>query len=211
MISILSQSPLLFVIYLVALLMAIAVHEFSHAFVADKLGDPTPRLQGRVTLNPKAHIDLMGILFLFIDKIFIVHTIDSEEKINYLTAFKIGLYQCLAVLFPGLSRSAATIIGGMSLKLTRAAAAEFSFFLAVPTMFAATVYKLNAYYKLFGSFSSEQIKQLAIGNAVAFIVALIAINFFIQCLQKHGFRIWGFYRIIVGITILALIYTGYIN
>ena len=152
-----------------------------------------------------------GILFLFIDKIFIVHTIDSEEKINYLTAFKIGLYQCLAVLFPGLSRSAATIIGGMSLKLTRAAAAEFSFFLAVPTMFAATVYKLNAYYKLFGSFSSEQIKQLAIGNAVAFIVALIAINFFIQFLQKHGFRIWGFYRIIVGIIILALIYTGYIN
>ena len=152
-----------------------------------------------------------GIIFLFIDNIFKDHTIDEEEKINYLTSFKIGLYQCLAILLPGLSRSAATIIGGMSLKLTRAAAAEFSFFLAVPTMFAATVYKLNAYYKLFGSFSSEQIKQLAIGNAVAFIVALIAINFFIQFLQKHGFRIWGFYRIIVGITILALIYTGYIN
>ena len=152
-----------------------------------------------------------GIIFLFIDNIFKDHTIDEEEKINYLTSFKIGLYQCLAILLPGLSRSAATIIGGMSLKLTRAAAAEFSFFLAVPTMLAATTYKLYKFNHENGGLNSNQITQLAIGNLVAFVVALLAIKFFIQFLQKHGFRIWGFYRIIVGIVILALIYTGYIN
>ena len=152
-----------------------------------------------------------GIIFLFIDNIFKEHTIDEEEKINYLTSFKIGLYQCLAILLPGLSRSAATIIGGMSLKLTRAAAAEFSFFLAVPTMLAATTYKLYKFSHENGGLNSNQITQLAIGNLVAFVVALVAIKFFIQFLQKHGFRIWGFYRITVGIVILALIYTGYIN
>lgn len=152
-----------------------------------------------------------GVIFLFIENLFKEHTIDKEEKINYLTSFKIGLYQCLAILFPGLSRSAATIIGGMSLKLTRAAAAEFSFFLAVPTMLAATVYKLYKFQNENGGFSSAQIKQLAIGNLVAFLVALLAIKFFISFLQKHGFKIWGFYRIIVGLVILGLIYSGYIQ
>ena len=99
----------------------------------------------------------------------------------------------------------------MSLKLTRAAAAEFSFFLAVPTMLAATTYKLYMFNHENGGLNSNQITQLAIGNLVAFVVALLAIKFFIQFLQKHGFRIWGFYRIIVGMVILALIYTGYIN
>jgi undecaprenyl-diphosphatase len=152
-----------------------------------------------------------GFIFLFIEKLFTAHTIDSEEKIDFLTSFKIGLYQCLAILFPGLSRSAATIIGGMSLKLTRAAAAEFSFFLAVPTMLAATVYKLYKFHSENGGFSSNEIKQLAIGNFVAFIVALLAIKFFISFLQKHGFRIWGFYRIVVGFLLLILIYTGFIT
>ena len=152
-----------------------------------------------------------GVLFLFIDNIFKVHTIDSEEKVNYLTALKIGLFQCLAILFPGLSRSAATIIGGMSLKLTRNAAAEFSFFLAVPTMLAATVYKLYKYYSDNGGFSSNEIKQLAIGNLVAFVVALLAIKFFIGFLKKHGFKVWGWYRIIAGIILLILIYTNIIK
>jgi undecaprenyl-diphosphatase len=152
-----------------------------------------------------------GVLFLFIEKLFKSHTIDTEEKITLATSFKIGLFQCLAILFPGLSRSAATIIGGMSLKLTRAAAAEFSFFLAVPTMLAATLYKLYKYQTENGGFSSNEIKQLAIGNLVAFVVALLAIKFFIQFLQKHGFRIWGYYRIIVGALLLLLFYTGYLH
>lgn len=152
-----------------------------------------------------------GVLFLFIDNIFKVHTVESEEKVSFATAFKIGLFQCLAILFPGLSRSAATIIGGMSLKLTRNAAAEFSFFLAVPTMLAATVYKLYKYYSDNGGFTSNEIKQLAIGNLVAFVVAMLAIKFFIGFLKKHGFKVWGWYRIIAGIILLILIYTNVIK
>jgi undecaprenyl-diphosphatase len=152
-----------------------------------------------------------GVVFLFIDNIFKVHTIDSEEKVDFITSLKIGLFQCLAILFPGLSRSAATIIGGMSLKLTRNAAAEFSFFLAVPTMLAATGYKLYKYYSDNGGFTTNEIKQLAIGNAVAFVVALMAIKFFIGFLKKHGFKVWGWYRIIVGIILLLLIWRGVIT
>ncbi len=152
-----------------------------------------------------------GIFFLFADNLFRDPEIKDEKDVNYLTALRIGLFQCLAILLPGLSRSAATIIGGMSLKLTRNAAAEFSFFLAVPTMFAATVYKLYKYYSDNGGFSSNEIKQLAIGNMVAFIVALIAIKFFIGFLNKHGFKVWGWYRIIVGCILLLLIYIGYIK
>jgi undecaprenyl-diphosphatase len=106
------------------------------------------------------------------------------------------------------SRSAASIIGGMQQKLTRSAAAEFSFFLAVPTMLAATVYKLYKYIKENGAFTSEEIKLLSIGNVVAFVVALLAIKFFITFLKKYGFRIWGVYRVIVGIALLALIVSG---
>jgi len=152
-----------------------------------------------------------GLFFLFADNLFRDPEIKDEKDVNYLTALRIGLFQCLAILLPGLSRSAATIIGGMSLKLTRNAAAEFSFFLAVPTMFAATVYKLYKYYSDNGGFSSNEIKQLAIGNIVAFVVALIAIKFFIGFLKKHGFKVWGWYRIIVGCILLLLIYIGYIK
>ena len=164
-----------------------------------------------------------GIVFLFIESIFKEHTIETEEKIDFFTSLKIGLFQCLAILFPGLSRSAATIIGGMSLKLTRAAAAEFSFFLAVPTMMAATGYSMfiknwNADengsairgYQLITE-TTQNIQAFIVGNLVAFGVALIAIKFFISFLQKHGFKIWGVYRIIVGIAILGLIYTDYIK
>ena len=151
-----------------------------------------------------------GIILIFIDNVFKEHTIDSEKDISFSKAIAIGIWQCLAMI-PGVSRSAASIIGGMQQKLTRNAAAEFSFFLAVPTMLAATGYKLLKYYKEYGGFSSNEIKQLAIGNAVAFVVALLAIKFFIGFLKKHGFRVWGYYRIIVGIALLVLIYTGYIK
>jgi undecaprenyl-diphosphatase len=152
-----------------------------------------------------------GFIFLFIDSIFKNPEVHNEEEIKPITAFKIGMYQCLAILFPGLSRSAATIIGGMSLKLTRAAAAEFSFFLAVPTMLAATGYKLLSFAGENGGFEDSQIKLLLIGNVVAFLVALLAIRFFIQFLQKHGFKVWGYYRIAVGILILILTYAGIIQ
>jgi undecaprenyl-diphosphatase len=146
-----------------------------------------------------------GILFLFVDKWFNHTDIKNEKEINFMTAIRIGCFQCLAVMFPGLSRSAATIIGGMSLKLTRSAAAEFSFFLAVPTMLAATTYKTYKYLTDFGAFSNQQIKTLAIGNIVAFVVALLAIKFFINFLKKYGFKVWGWYRIIVGLILLTLI------
>ncbi len=151
-----------------------------------------------------------GIILIFIDNVFREHTIHDEKEISFGRAVMIGIWQCLAMI-PGVSRSAASIIGGMQQKLTRNAAAEFSFFLAVPTMLAATGYKLYKYYNAFGGFSGNEIKQLAIGNVVAFIVAMLAIKFFIGFLKKHGFRIWGYYRIIVGILLLILIYTGYIS
>ena len=151
-----------------------------------------------------------GIILLFIDKAFTNPTIQSEEKVSYGKAVIIGIWQCLAMI-PGVSRSAASIIGGMQQKLTRSAAAEFSFFLAVPTMLAATGYKLYKYYKESGGFSGNEIKQLAIGNIVAFIVAMLAIKFFIGFLKKHGFKIWGVYRIIVGIVLLLLIWKGVIQ
>ena len=151
-----------------------------------------------------------GIVLLFIDNVFKNPKIDKEEDISFFNAIIIGIWQCIAMV-PGVSRSAASIIGGMQQKLTRSAAAEFSFFLAVPTMLAATGYKLLKYYRDYGGFSSNEIKQLAIGNIVAFIVALLAIKFFIGFLKKYGFKVWGYYRIIVGILLLVLIYTGYIK
>lgn len=149
-----------------------------------------------------------GILLLFIDKVFNGKENDADN-IKYPTAFIIGLFQCIAMI-PGVSRSAATIIGGMSQKLTRKAAAEFSFFLAVPTMFAATAKKMWDFYKGGGaSFTSEQINLLAIGNVVAFIVALIAIKSFISFLTKYGFKVFGIYRIILGSIILILLLSGH--
>ncbi len=150
-----------------------------------------------------------GIILLFIDLFFKNPQIHSEKEVSFKSAIIIGIWQCLAMV-PGVSRSAASIIGGMQQKLTRSAAAEFSFFLAVPTMFAATTKTLWSYYSENGGFTSSEIKQLAIGNVVAFVVALIAIKFFITLLKKYGFRVWGIYRIIVGIILLIMIYTGYI-
>lgn len=147
-----------------------------------------------------------GIVFLFVDKVFD----DNEKKdkaIDHFTAIRIGFFQVIAMI-PGVSRSAATIIGGLSQGLTKKTAAEFSFFLAVPTMFAATLYKM---YKFFGSgetFGSSEITLLIIGNVVAFVVALLAIRSFISFLTKHGFKVFGYYRILLGIIILILLYSG---
>ncbi|CAN5423178.1 undecaprenyl-diphosphate phosphatase [soil metagenome] len=151
-----------------------------------------------------------GIILLFIDGVFKNPTITSEKQVGYKQAVIIGVWQCIAMI-PGVSRSAASIIGGMQQKLTRSAAAEFSFFLAVPTMMAATVYKLYKHFKEVGGFTGDEIKQLAIGNLVAFIVAMLAIKFFITFLKKYGFRVWGVYRIIAGIIMLILIWQGVIQ
>ncbi|MBK7557955.1 MAG: undecaprenyl-diphosphate phosphatase [Chitinophagaceae bacterium] len=148
-----------------------------------------------------------GFILLFIDNVFKNPKIEKEEDVSFLNAIIIGTWQCIAMI-PGISRSAASIIGGMQQKLTRSAAAEFSFFLAVPTMLAATVYKLLKYFQDHGGFTQNEINQLAIGNAVAFIVALLAIKFFIGFLKKHGFKVWGYYRIVLGIVLLILMYTG---
>ena len=149
-----------------------------------------------------------GIILLFVDKWFNKPIVKEEKDINYFTALKIGFFQCLAMI-PGTSRSAATIVGGMSQKLTRTAAAEFSFFLAVPTMFAATAKKLYDFHKEGHIFSGEEIKLLAIGNIIAFIVAMLAIKSFITFLERKGFVLFGWYRIVVGAVIIGLILTGH--
>ena len=149
-----------------------------------------------------------GIILLFTDKWFKNPTIDDSNDISYSTAVKIGLFQCISMI-PGTSRSAATIIGGMTQRLTRKAAAEFSFFLAVPTMFGATAKKLYDFYKEGYQITSEELKLLAIGNIVAFVIAMLAIKYFITFLQKRGFVIFGWYRIVVGVTIIVLLLSGH--
>jgi undecaprenyl-diphosphatase len=150
-----------------------------------------------------------GILLLFVDKWFNNGTIETEEAISNKQAFTIGLFQVLAVLFPGLSRSAATIIGGMQQKLSRALAAEFSFFLAVPTMLAATVKSLYDIWREEPAvLNTEGINLLLLGSAVAFVVALLAVRFFIRFLQLYGFRWFGWYRILLGTTLILLIAAG---
>ncbi|MFN5629188.1 MAG: undecaprenyl-diphosphate phosphatase [Bacteroidota bacterium] len=146
---------------------------------------------------------LGGIVFLLLDKWMNNKEDNSIEEPTNAGAFKIGLYQCIA-LIPGVSRSAATIIGGITQGLNRKSAAEFSFFLAVPTMFAATAYKLLKYFKANGNISKEEINLLLVGNLVAFIVAIIAIKTFITFLNKNGFKLFGYYRIIAGIIILII-------
>ncbi len=148
-----------------------------------------------------------GIVLLFVDKWFKNSKINTDEEINFFTSLKIGFFQCIA-LFPGVSRSASTIIGGMAQGLTRQAAAEFSFFLAVPTMAAATLKKLKDYFDEGLTLSGEEIKLLAFGNVVAFIVALIAIKTFIGILNKYGFKLFGAYRIIVGGVLIILFLMG---
>jgi len=145
-----------------------------------------------------------GIILLKVDDWFnSSETAKDNTKITYIKALKIGFFQTIAMI-PGVSRSGATIVGGMSQKLNRKTAAEFSFFLAVPTMFGATVFKLFEYYKNGFTLSSNQINYLIVGNIIAFIVAMFAIKAFIEYLTKNGFKFFGYYRIILGISLLII-------
>lgn len=162
-----------------------------------------------------------GVLLLFIDRFFAKaeasknqtsDLISDQEEVTYKKSFIIGCFQVLSILFPGLSRSAATIIGGMSQQLNKKTALEFSFFLAVPTMLAASakstldVYKTNP--EVFGK---DNLITLFIGAVVAFVVALISVQFFMRIVQKRGFAPFGWYRIVLGLSILGLLYTHYLN
>jgi undecaprenyl-diphosphatase len=148
-----------------------------------------------------------GIVLLFIDRLFAKTELSGATGVNYEKSFKIGLFQCIAMV-PGVSRSAATIIGGLTQGLTKKAAAEFSFFLAVPTMLAATGYKLLKFYLNGNTLGQSEIATLLVGNIIAFLVAMAAIRYFIGFLTRHGFRIFGYYRIAVGIILLLLYYFG---
>jgi undecaprenyl-diphosphatase len=153
-----------------------------------------------------------GIILLFVDNLFKSNSINEEEKISYPKAFIIGCFQVLSIVLPGLSRSAATIIGGMSQKLTRSVAAEFSFFLAVPTMLAASAKSFMDVYKEHKEvLVKDNFVTLGIGAVIAYIVALLAVRFFIGYLQKHGFKIFGYYRIILGVVVLILLAQGIIK
>ena len=151
---------------------------------------------------------LGGLFMLFCDRIF--NKGSEKTELTEKRAFWIGMFQCISMI-PGVSRSMATIVGGMAQKLTRKAAAEFSFFLAVPTMFAATLYKmLKIFMEPDGMvILKDNLVTLLVGNVVAFIVAMLAIKFFISFVTKYGFKAFGWYRIIVGGIILAMLLTGH--
>jgi len=158
-----------------------------------------------------------GFILVFIDNLFKVHTIESDDQITFPKAFLVGCWQVLAMV-PGVSRSAASIIGGMQQKFTRHLAAEFSFFIAVPTMLAASCYTIflkdwdNGYVKRKGyeiiMQTNENLTSFIVGNIIAFVVAMLAIRFFINYLKIYGFRAFGFYRILGGIILLIIILSG---
>lgn len=161
-----------------------------------------------------------GIILMFIDSVFKKPTVESDDQVSFGKAFIVGLWQTIAMV-PGVSRSAASIIGGMSQRFTRYLAAEFSFFLAVPTMFAASVYSLfvkkwphegvnRTGYEIITS-TSENTMAFIVGNVVAFVVALLAIRFFLNYLKVYGFRIFGIYRIVAGAALLILLLTKVIE
>ncbi|AWI24805.1 undecaprenyl-diphosphate phosphatase [Flavobacterium pallidum] len=148
-----------------------------------------------------------GIVLIFVDKWFPNPKITDEAQITNKKALTIGFYQTLAVVFPGTSRSAATIIGGMEQKLDRRTAAEFSFFLAVPTMLAATVKSIYDVWKNSPEIlNTDNLGILAVGNIIAFLVSYASIKFLINYLTKNGFKVFGYYRIALGIILLAIYY-----
>ncbi len=149
---------------------------------------------------------LGGIVLVFVDRLFSSDEKDDKTEVDYKTAFWIGLIQAVSMV-PGVSRSAATILGGLSQKLTRKTAAEFSFFLAVPTMFAATAKSLLDQRELIME-SSDKVGLLLFGNAVAFVVAWLVMRGFVSFLNKNGFRVFGYYRILLGACILTLLNLG---
>lgn len=169
------------------------------------LNDWIDRMLGSVWVIA-VNLILGGFVMLFIDGLI---RRNERSEITYLNAFVIGLFQCIAILLPGMSRSMSTIVGGMTQGLTRKAAAEFSFFLAVPTMFGATLLKAYKMWKEGGmEVFSQNMDTLIIGNVVSFIVGLMAIRFFVAYLSKHDFKAFGVYRIIVGGIIIAMLLLG---
>jgi len=185
---------------LIAVIPALVIGFLASDFIDSLLGDV------RVVA---AMLIIGGIFMLFVDKWF-TYPEESEPKMTDSKAFKIGLIQCIAMI-PGVSRSMVTIVGGMAQKFSRKTAAEFSFFLAVPTMAAATGWKL---LKLLLKGESRQmlidhVSLLIVGNIIAFIVAMAAIKFFIGFLTKYGFKAFGYYRILAGLLILILLYLGF--
>jgi len=186
----------LFVAFLPAAIIGVLFHDYIDALLDSALVVAIALIIG-------------GVVFIFIDKLFDNSrgsdpnntNSSGSDPITYPKALKIGLFQVLAMI-PGVSRSAATIIGGLTQKLSRKTATEFSFFLAVPTMFGATAYKL---LKMHDQINIENLKLLLFGNLVAFIVSIIAIKGLIAYLQKHGFKLFGYYRICVGILIIVLV------
>ncbi len=161
-----------------------------------------------------------GIILLFIDKAFNKPAVQADDQISYGKAFIVGIWQTIAMI-PGVSRSAASIIGGMQQKFTRNLAAEFSFFLAVSTMFAATAYSIfvkkweqsgipRKGYEIILE-SRDNTIAFVLGNITAFIVAILAIRFFINYLKVYGFKVFGWYRIIAGLILLILLFTGVIK
>ncbi len=177
----------LFVAFLPAVFLGLLLSDF----IDDLLENP---------ITVAVSLIIGGFVLLRVDKWF---GDGDETEISYMTALKIGFFQCLAMI-PGVSRSAASIVGGMSQKLSRTTAAEFSFFLAIPTMLGATLKKSYDYYKAGFVLTNEQVNLLIIGNVIGFIVALLAIKYFIDYLSKHGFKIFGYYRIIAGVSILLI-------
>lgn len=151
---------------------------------------------------------LGGVFFLFVDRLFKRNETEGLTTVSYPSAVKIGLFQVMAIVAPGVSRAAATIIGGLAVRLNRQTAAEFSFFLAVPTMAAATGYKLLRYFMDGHQFGTHELTLLALGNVIAFLVAMLAIRTFISFLSRNGFKVFGYYRIVVGVIILSLYYLG---
>ena len=150
---------------------------------------------------------LGGVFMLFCDRLF--NATDKTNEVNWKRAFKIGCFQCLSVI-PGMSRSMSTIVGGMQQGLTRKRAAEFSFFLAVPTMAGATLLDLLEMFKEGTNWATTtNIERLLLGCIVAFVVAIFAMKWFVAFLTKYGFKAFGWYRIIVGLVILVLLATGH--
>lgn len=180
----------LFVAFLPAAVIGLLLNDYIDALLSNVIVVATSLLIG-------------GIILVFIDRQF-KNSYETDQNLSYLKCLIIGMFQTISMI-PGVSRSAATIIGGQFQGLSRKSAAEFSFFLAVPTMFAATAYKLLKGYEYI---NSDNISVLLIGNVVAFFVAMAAIKFFIGFLAKYGFRFFGYYRIILGVVILSLYALG---
>jgi undecaprenyl-diphosphatase len=186
------RNPSFYLKLLIAVIPSLILGKLLNDFIDDILGKP---------MFIAVVMIAGGVLLLFVDRWFNQPAIHQTDDIDYKLSLKIGLFQCFAIIFPGLSRSAATIIGGMSQKVSREAAAEFSFFLAVPTMCAATAYKTMTYIQENGMFTPSQWNLIALGNLIAFI----------GFVKDKGFKLFGYYRIALGVIVIVLLQLGLIG